>query len=68
MVDLLAGYIAMIAEDIQIGVIANRIEWITLTHTKGFSPPGNIVKEIVASTNVKNVQTEVEALKILGST
>lgn len=54
--DLLAVYIAIIAEDIQI--IANNIYWYTLTHTKMifFS---NILKGLVASTNVKNVQTMV---------
>lgn len=62
------GYGAMVAEDIQIGLIANRREQITLTHTKGFSLPGNIVKEIVASTNVKNVQTLVKAAETLSST
>lgn len=68
---LLAFYIAMIVEDIQIEVIANKIEWITLTHTKKnkiFFFFRNILKELVASTNVKNVQTMVtvvEALKTL---
>lgn len=59
--NLLAFYIAMIVEDIQIEVIANKIEWITLTHTKKQDPFffSNILKELVASTNVKNVQTMV---------
>lgn len=55
----------MIAEDIQIEVIANKIKWITLyPFKKMIFFFWNILKELVASTNVKNVQTMVIVARI----
>lgn len=53
---LLAVYIAMITEDIQIEVIANKISWITLYPLENDLLFSNTFRELVASTNVNNVQ------------